>query len=114
VDFAETLKRVKIGDFVYLDPPFAVSDRKIFSEYQPNAFGVGDHKRLGTSLNEIHEKGATFLISYADSREARELLAPWNPKRIRTRRHIAGFAGDRRSAYELIASNSIVVDTNAR
>jgi DNA adenine methylase len=114
VDFAETLKRVKIGDFVYLDPPFAVSDRKIFSEYQPNAFGVGDLKRLGTSLNEIHEKGATFLISYADSREARELLAPWNPKRIRTRRHIAGFAGDRRSAYELIASNSIVVDTNAR
>jgi DNA adenine methylase len=104
-DFANTLERVKQGDFVYLDPPYAVSDRKIFAEYHQNSFSVNDLDRLGEMLNEINEKGATFVISYADSREARELLAAWKPKRVRTRRHVAGFAGDRRSAYELIASN---------
>lgn len=104
-DFIATLDQVKEGDFVYLDPPYAVSDRKIFAEYHPDTFSVDDLVRLAEGLRLIHEKGATFVISYADCREARQLLTPWNPKRVRARRHIAGFAGDRRHAYEIIATN---------
>lgn len=104
-DFSTTLGHVDRGDFVYLDPPYAVSDRKIFAEYHQNTFSVNDLERLSNNLNEMHEKGATFVISYADSREARELLAPWNPKRVRTRRNVAGFAHDRRNAFELLATN---------
>jgi DNA adenine methylase len=104
-DFESTLRRVERGDFVYLDPPYAVDDRRIFAEYHPDTFQTTDLKRLKLCLESINEKGASFVISYADSREARAALAPWRPKRVRTRRHIAGFADNRRTAFELIASN---------
>jgi DNA adenine methylase len=105
-DFAITLASVTDGDFVYLDPPYAVSDRRIFSEYHPDTFTIHDLARLGVCLHEIDSRGATFVISYADSREARELLKPWKSQRVRARRHVAGFASHRRYAYELIATNS--------
>ncbi len=104
-DFEVTLQRVQSGDFVYLDPPYAVAHRRIFAEYHPETFGTKDLIRLTSSLKEIDRRGAIFVISYADSREARELLRPWSPKRVRTRRHVAGFVGHRRHAYEIIASN---------
>lgn len=104
-DFSITLGKVDEGDFVYLDPPYAVAGRKIFSEYHPDAFSIEDLARLAEHLQLIHTKGAAFVISYADSKEARNLLSSWRTKRVRTRRHVAGFAGNRRSAYELIATN---------
>jgi DNA adenine methylase len=105
-DFQSTINWVRSGDFVYLDPPYALERRRVFAEYHPDAFATADLNRLSSGMTEIHQRGATFVVSYADCREARELLAPWKPKRVRTRRHIAGFADSRRSAYEIIASNS--------
>jgi DNA adenine methylase len=104
-DFAMTLRHVERNDFVYLDPPYAVANRRIFSQYHESPFGVTDLARLGAHLETIDKVGAHFVISYADSREARKLLAGWKPRRVRTQRHIAGFAGDRRYAYEIIATN---------
>jgi DNA adenine methylase len=104
-DFSETLSRVEPGDFVYLDPPYAVADRRIFSEYYHKTFSIHDLSRLGEHLNKINRIGATFVISYADSKEARALFSSWATKRVRARRNIAGFAANRRHAYELIATN---------
>ncbi len=47
-DFEETLKRVKAGDFVYLDPPYAVNSRRIVREYGKETFDVTDISRLST------------------------------------------------------------------
>jgi DNA adenine methylase len=105
-DFEKTTELVVEGDFVYLDPPYAVSERRIFAEYHPETFSLADLARLAKTLCDIHARGAMFVISYAESREAYDLLSPWKPRRVRTRRHIAGFAANRRHAYELIASNS--------
>jgi len=104
-DFEEVLERVVPGDFVYLDPPYAVRSRRIFTEYSPSPFGVRDLARLASWLRQLDRRGAAFVMSYADCREARQLFADWSPQRVRTRRHIAGFAGARRNAFELIASN---------
>jgi DNA adenine methylase len=104
-DFSCVLKRVKRGDFVYLDPPYAVANRRIFSEYHPDTFINSDLKRLERDLIALDRRGAHFVVSYADSSEGRSLLTRWHPRRVRTRRNIAGFAGHRRLAYELIASN---------
>ncbi len=41
-DFERTLGRVKAGDFVYLDPPFAVTSRRIFKEYGKKTFDTDD------------------------------------------------------------------------
>lgn len=107
-DFERTLQHVRPGDFVYLDPPYCLGSRRVFAEYLPGSFSLGDLRRLRIQLHRLDDIGASFLVSYADCAEARELLRPWNPRRIRTRRHIAGFGDHRRSAYELIASNRVL------
>jgi DNA adenine methylase len=104
-DFDKTVAKVRSGDFVYLDPPYAIDDRRVFREYLPGSFSTLDLPRLDSALAQIDRKGAVFLMSYASSREASALAKKWWSTRVRVRRHVAGFAGCRRSAYELLISN---------
>ncbi len=104
-DFEATVSYARRNDFVYLDPPYAVTSRRIFREYLPGSFSSKDLGRLGEVLTRLDDVGAAFLITYADSPEARRLLARWSPRRIVTQRNFAGFVGSRRASYELVASN---------
>jgi DNA adenine methylase len=104
-DFEKTLSKVTTGDFVYLDPPYAVTARRVFTEYGKKAFAVDDVARLSTQLDRMNSVGAHFVVSYADCREARELSRSWNSKKFSVRRHIAGFSEHRAQAYEWIISN---------
>jgi DNA adenine methylase len=104
-DFAKTLKRVEAGDFVYLDPPYAVTSRRIFREYGRKTFDTTNIPRLSESLAAIVRQDADFLVSYADCTEARALALEWHSMRVPIRRHVAGFAGARKRAYEWLISN---------
>lgn len=104
-DFSKTILNVKSGDFVYMDPPFAVSQRRVFNEYGPKTFSLERLEDLIIAIDIIHAAGAYFVVSYADCTEAREIFEPWNVTRVRTRRNISGFSTNRRNAYELIATN---------
>lgn len=105
-DFAKTLESVRKGDFVYLDPPFAVSSRRVFTQYGKKLFDKRDVGRLATELRRIHSIGAEFLVSYADCVEARELASEWNATKFFVRRNVAGFSRNRRRAGEWLISNS--------
>lgn len=104
-DFEETVALAVEGDFVYLDPPYAVSRRRVFSEYGPTLFGASDLRRLRRTLRALDRRGVKFVVSYADCSEARATFGKWTVQRVRTKRNIAGFAGDRRGSYELLATN---------
>jgi DNA adenine methylase len=104
-DFEETVALATTGDFVYLDPPYAVSRRRIFSEYGPTIFQVEDLDRLDGVLSTLDERGVKFVVSYADCAEARSTLKKWVVRRVWTKRNIAGFTGHRRGSYELLATN---------
>jgi DNA adenine methylase len=105
-DFEDTIRRhVGKDDFVYLDPPFAVSNRRLFRQYGPDTFGLDDLDRLRSALRLIDKRGATFVLSYADSPEARKYLSAWPYRRVFVQRNVAGFSADRRRSVELIASN---------
>jgi DNA adenine methylase len=105
-DFQSTIEQtVRAGDLVYLDPPFAVSNRRLFHQYGPDTFGLNDLERLRTALHLIDSRGATFVLSYADSPEARRYLADWRSKRLFVQRNVAGFGAHRRRSVELIVSN---------
>jgi DNA adenine methylase len=93
-------------DFVYLDPPYATSARRIFREYHPATFTVDDLARLAQLLKEIAARGATFVLSYAYCPEALELFSDWSRTRFFVQRNIAGFTGDRRVAAELLVTNA--------
>lgn len=104
-DFGTTLRWVRKGDFVYIDPPYAVEARRVFVEYGPKWFTKSDLSRLAAHLKTIHHKGAVFLLSYADCVEARELFKDWSIRRVQVQRSVAGFGAARRKAYEILISN---------
>jgi DNA adenine methylase len=105
-DFSRTIEHVRAGDFVYLDPPFAVTSRRLFREYGKKSFDTSDVSRLAKGLEQISKEGADFLVSYADCKEARILAKLWSGIRLPIRRHVAGFSGNRRHAYEWLISNT--------
>ena len=104
-DFSLVLGQVQVGDFVYMDPPFSVAERRTFKEYNRATFGDSDLARLRRSMTELNERGITFLLSYADSTEGIVLAEGFSTKKIVTRRNIAGFTGSRRTSNELIVTN---------
>jgi DNA adenine methylase len=105
-DFEETVSHAEPGDLVYLDPPYAVENRRIFAEYQAERFTTKDLKRLRGVLTDLDRKGIAFVVSYAASAEGQALVHGWETRKVRTRRNVAGFVGHRRAAYELLATNA--------
>ena len=104
-DFGRTLQHVGRGDFVYLDPPYAVESRRVFREYGKRIFSTADLNRLAGHLDRIAARGAAFVFSYADCRESRHIAARWICHRTTVRRHVAGFSGFRKSSSELVITN---------
>ena len=104
-DFERSVQRARAGDFVYLDPPFAMSRKRNRREYGHASFSQSDIARLNDAMFGLDAIGAHFLVSYGDCLEARELARNWMNRKVRVRRHVAGFAGDRRNAYEWMISN---------
>lgn len=103
--FEKVLRGVRAGDFVYMDPPFSVSNRRVFREYDPSSFDLSKMEVLRAWLPKIDAIGAKFLVSYADSKEGRYLSTGYNVRRVSVRRNIAGFTGSRGRSYELLISN---------
>ncbi len=104
-DFGTTLRHVQPGDFVYLDPPYATTTRRVFTEYGPKPFGRDDLERLQRHLRKLDARGAAFVLSYADCAELRAAKRDWNVRTVTVRRNVAGFRSHRRRARELIVSN---------
>ena len=109
-DFEELLRDVRKGDFVYLDPPFAVSDRRIFREYGPTPFNKNDLHRLSKMLKLIDTCGAHFLVSYAYCKEGLATFQGWSMKRVVVQRNISGFSKYRRRAVEMLVTNIPIDD----
>lgn len=98
-------KYAKPNDFVYLDPPYAISNKRVFQQYNPTSFGLMDISRLTNLLDYLNKKKITFLLSYAYTKDTVEIFGKWHRKRIITQRNIAGFAKDRKKAAELLVTN---------
>jgi len=104
-DFEKTLEITEPGDFVYIDPPYAVGNRRIFRQYGPSSFGLQDLQRLSNCLDFMDTRGVKFVLSYALCSEATEYFSRWSRLRVYVQRNIAGFASERRRAVEVLISN---------
>ena len=73
-DFAETLRRVGRGDFVYLDPPYVpLSATSSFTAYAKRDFGSQDQERLATLLGRLATRRIPALLSNSDCETTRHL-----------------------------------------
>jgi len=104
-DFEKVLDKVTRGDFVYMDPPFSVSNRRVFKEYGSRVFGWKDVIRLRKRLAGLAEMGIPFVVSYIQSDEAEYLAEGFHVSTVSVRRNISGFLGSRTKCQELLISN---------
>ncbi len=102
-DFETVLyDHVAEGDFVYLDPPYAVRNTRVFTQYGPDTFGLADLSRLRDALASLDARQIPFLLSYADTPDARTVFEQWEMGSASVQRHISGFSGYRRRSNELL------------
>jgi len=103
--FDATLTTARAGDFVYMDPPYTVSSRRVFKEYDSSGFSSRQLENVRKWLLRLDEMNVGFLVSYAESAEAEFLREGFLSESVGVRRNIAGFAGSRRKATEILISN---------
>ncbi|MFV0329861.1 MAG: DNA adenine methylase [Dysgonomonas sp.] len=105
-DFENIVSKYATPDFfVYLDPPYAVANEKIFYQYDPRTFGLKDLERLKSLLISLDEKNIPFLLSYANCEEFKKIFSEWNMETVCTQRNMTGFSKEKRIAKEILISN---------
>jgi DNA adenine methylase len=104
-DFEQIVATAGAGDFVYLDPPYALGEKRDRGEYGCNSFKECDEKRLVKVMRRVSKAKARVLLSYSLSRSIVDALPGWHIVPIRVSRSVAGFADSRRSAQEMLVSN---------
>lgn len=105
-DFEDVIKmNLCKNDFIYLDPPYALENQRIFTQYCNHTFGLNDIERLEEVLEFIENKQAHFVLSYADTPDIRKRFNKYLIKRVSVQRNIAGFSEFRRKSGELIITN---------
>lgn len=104
-DFERVLAEAQSGDLVYMDPPFAVRERRVFREYDPSTFTSDDIARLRNWMEWLNARRINFVVSYAESDEADVLRKNFSWETVPVRRNIAGFVGSRVMTNEMVITN---------
>jgi DNA adenine methylase len=64
LDYAEVLRNLPKGTFVYLDPPYdPVSDTSNFTGYSKGGFTCDEQIRLRKCCDDLHRRGLKFMLS---------------------------------------------------
>lgn len=87
-DFKESIKNIKEGDFVYLDPPYVPETKKSFVGYVCDGFDLNMHNSLFDEILKLHEKKAKFLLSNSKVDIVIEKFKDYNCEDIVARRAI--------------------------
>ena len=98
------LDNIDEHSFIYLDPPYASNETRVFREYHEDSFATDDWDRFVEVLRKIDSVGARFLLSYAGAPlEAR--FGDWNVGHLDVTRNVGGFRATRRKHREFVAMN---------
>lgn len=84
-DFRGAIARVKPGDFMYLDPPYAPETKTSFVGYTKDGFGLKDHEEL---FEMMKVSGAKFVMSNAGVDLVRSAFSDYKILDIKARRAI--------------------------
>lgn len=104
-DYADTLRNLPSGSFVYLDPPYApVSSTNGFTGYTSDGFNSAEQERLHAECVRLRENNIRFLQSNSDCEYIRELYDGFTIRTISARRSINSDPSKRGTITELLIS----------
>lgn len=104
-DFESVVDQTTRGDFLYLDPPYALGEKRDRGEYGVGSFREADENRLVDAIQGAAKRGVNVLLSYTPSLNITKRLDGWKVHDLSVARNVAGFAGSRRRANEILVSN---------
>lgn len=105
-DFAETLKRVGKGCFVYLDPPYdPVSDTASFTGYNKGGFDRNEQIRLRQCCDDLTRRGVKFMLSNSATDFIKDLYRDYNITIVKAKRAINADASKRGAIEEVLVTN---------
>jgi len=106
-DFERTLRGIKRGSFVFIDPPYPRGARKgWFNRYSKDFFLFEDHQRLGRLTETLDERGISLMMIVGANPE---LLRCYSSSFVRTRLRskslISSKPSSRFSVEEVVLTN---------
>ena len=107
-DFRKVINQARVGDFLYVDPPYAPLDgaASTFTSYTSDGFVYQDLLDLRDSLDRATARGATWLLSNVKSRATTRLFPKcrYRVAEVQVTRPINANAGGRGSVSEILVS----------
>jgi DNA adenine methylase len=105
--FHHSLSSVEVGDFVYMDPPYAPEKNTSFVSYTSDGFNEDNHLLLFQKCAEMTEKNVKWLMSNADVQAVQDAFTSpkYTTKKVNCRRAIHSKNPDSRTNEVLITNN---------
>ena len=88
LDFEKSIKKVKKGDFVYLDPPYVPEDKKSFVGYNACGFDLETHNKLFELVRKFNSQKVKFIMSNSNTDLVNNTFVDYNKEIITARRAI--------------------------
>lgn len=105
-DYAEVLKNIPTGAFVYLDPPYhPVSDTANFTGYSRGGFTKEDQIRLRECCDDLDHRNIKFMLSNSATSFIKEQYAAYNITIVPAKRAINSDATGRGQIDEVVVRN---------
>lgn len=106
MDYAEVLKNVPRGAFVYLDPPYdPVSETASFTGYSRGGFSREDQIRLRECCDDLNARGIKFMLSNSATEFILEQYAAYNITIVKAKRAVNSVASKRGDVDEVVVRN---------
>lgn len=105
-DFEQSLKNIRRGAFVYLDPPYdPVSSSANFTGYDKGGFNRDEQIRLKNLCDKLDRKGVKFLLSNSATEFIKDLYKDYNIKVVKAKRAINSNGNARGNVDEVLVRN---------
>lgn len=105
-DYAEVLRTIPKGTFVYLDPPYdPVSVTSSFTGYSKGGFTRADQIRLRECCDELTKRGIKFMLSNSSTEFIHAQYAAYNITVVQAKRAINSVASRRGDVDEVVVRN---------
>jgi DNA adenine methylase len=104
--FEKVLEEAKVGDFVYLDPPYdTLSETSNFTSYVKEDCGKELQYTLAEVCKKLHKKWVFFMLSNHNTPLIQELYKDYTIYIVQARRNVNSKANGRGKVEEVVVIN---------